>query len=180
MTSSEMPGIRRYYLRYVHGACTYELSCWGLPLSCYRCWYSINRFFQMYLSFPRIICVSVLIHLVFFILSTYALWNKNRILLVVMLSIFFVSSQSIHHTQASGRCINQTFIGASVSISFATVAPETSTFSHLPPWHSMTTETFTYTDTTSAILGITGCYRTSTSFPLFIPILLLSVFELIV
>jgi hypothetical protein len=49
-------------------------------------------FFRMYLV-PCIIRVSILIHLVFYILRTYALWNKNRILLISMLSIFFMSSQ---------------------------------------------------------------------------------------
>ncbi|KAG2104284.1 hypothetical protein BD769DRAFT_1779829 [Suillus cothurnatus] len=102
--------------------------------------------------------VSVVFSEFFFILRTYALWNKNRILLISMLSIFFVSFQSIHHTQASARCIDQTFVGASVGVSFATIAPATSA--------------------TSAIPGITGCYQSSTSFPLLIPILLLSVFEL--
>jgi hypothetical protein len=131
MTSSEMPGIRRYWLRYVHGAFMYELSCWGLPLYSHRDRYSISRFFRMYLV-PRIISVSILIHLVFFILRTYALWNKNRILLISMLSIFFVSSRSIHHTKASARCIDQTFVGASVGVSFATIAPATSTLSPPP------------------------------------------------
>ncbi|KAG2122379.1 hypothetical protein BD769DRAFT_1670761 [Suillus cothurnatus] len=84
--------------------------------------------------------VSVVFSEFFFILRTYALWNKNRILLISMLSIFF------------------TFVGASVGVSFATIAPATSA--------------------TSAIPGITGCYQSSTSFPLLIPILLLSVFEL--
>jgi len=178
MISSEMPGIRRYWLRYVHGVFMYELSCWGLPLSSHRYWYSISRFFRMYLV-PRIICVFILIHLVFFILRTYALWNKNRILLISMLSIFFVSFQSIHHAQASARCIDQTFVGASVGVSFATIAPATSTLSHLPlafydHWNIL----FTFIGATSAIPGITGCYQSSTSFPLLIPILLLSVFEL--
>ncbi|KAG1835987.1 hypothetical protein DFJ58DRAFT_192363 [Suillus subalutaceus] len=112
----------------------------------------------MYLSFPRTMCVSVLIPLVFFILRTYALWNKNRILLVVMLSTFFVSSQSTRHTQASGRCISQTFVGASIGVAFATIAPAAMA--------------------TSVIPGITGCYRSSSNLPLLVPILLLSVFEL--
>jgi hypothetical protein len=100
-------------------------------------------------------------------------------LLISMLSIFFVSFQSIHHAQASARCIDQTFVGASVGVSFATIAPATSTLSHLPlafydHWNIL----FTFIGATSAIPGITGCYQSSTSFPLLIPILLLSVFEL--
>ncbi|KAG2038798.1 hypothetical protein BDR03DRAFT_953583 [Suillus americanus] len=50
--------------------------------------------------------VSVICSECFFILRTYALWNKNRILLVAMLSAFFVSSQSTHHDRASGRSIS--------------------------------------------------------------------------
>ncbi|KAG2122388.1 hypothetical protein BD769DRAFT_1777196 [Suillus cothurnatus] len=38
---------------------------------------------------PIKLCVSDLIHPGFFILRTYALWNKNRILLITILSVFF-------------------------------------------------------------------------------------------
>ncbi|KAG1839695.1 hypothetical protein C8R48DRAFT_87310 [Suillus tomentosus] len=95
----------------------------------------------------------------FFILRTYALWNRNRILLATVLGTFFVSSQSTHHTQASGRSISQSFLAASVSI-----AVETSTVSAAYA--------------TSAIPGITGCYQRPTSDRIFISFLLFSVFEL--
>ncbi|KAG2037904.1 hypothetical protein BDR03DRAFT_1010285 [Suillus americanus] len=94
----------------------------------------------------------------FFMLRTYALWNKNRILLAAMLSTFFVSSQSAHHTKASGRCISQAFLVACFSIAFTTTIPAAYA--------------------TSAIPAITGCYQSSFSFRLFIPFLLLSIFEL--
>ncbi|KAG1835993.1 hypothetical protein DFJ58DRAFT_192568 [Suillus subalutaceus] len=84
--------------------------------------------------------VSAIFSECFFILRTYVLWNKNRILLAAMLSTFL------------------TFVGASIGIAFTTTAPAAYA--------------------TSAIPGITGCYRSSTSFPLLIPTLLLSVFEL--
>ncbi|KAG2368669.1 hypothetical protein BDR07DRAFT_1605263 [Suillus spraguei] len=51
-----------------------------------------------------------------------------------------------------------TFVGASIGITFATTVPAVYA--------------------TSAIPGITGCYQSSTSFRLFVPFLLLSVFEL--
>ncbi|KAG1839694.1 hypothetical protein C8R48DRAFT_781998 [Suillus tomentosus] len=94
----------------------------------------------------------------FFILRTYALWNKNRILLITLLGIFLVSSQSTHHTQASGRSIDQPFLVASVSIIIDT--------------------TVSATYATSPIPGITGCYQSSTSDRIFIPFLLFSVFGL--
>ncbi|KAG1794602.1 uncharacterized protein HD556DRAFT_1474813 [Suillus plorans] len=94
----------------------------------------------------------------FFILRTYVLWNRNRILLVAILSTFFVSSQLTHNTQASGESIRQTFLVASFSILFTTdVAAAYAT---------------------STIQGITVCYQSSTSFQYFIPFLLLSVSEL--
>jgi len=91
-------------------------------------------------------------------LRTYVLWDRNRILLVAILFTSFVSSQLTHNTQASGKCIIQTFLVASFSIVLATSVPAAYA--------------------TSAIPGITGCYRSSTSFQYFIAFLLLSVFEL--
>ncbi|KAG1793578.1 hypothetical protein EV424DRAFT_1452049 [Suillus variegatus] len=76
----------------------------------------------------------------FFILRTYVLWNKNKILLVAMLFTFV------------------SFLIASFGVAFATTVPAAYV--------------------TSTIPGITGCYRSSTSYQLFIPFLLLSVFEL--
>ncbi|KAG1814121.1 hypothetical protein EV424DRAFT_35008 [Suillus variegatus] len=102
--------------------------------------------------------VLVIVSETFFILRTYVLWNKNRILLVSILSTFFVSPQLTHNTQASGKCISQTFLVASFSIVLATGVPAAYA--------------------TSAIPGITGCYQSSTSLQYFIPFLLLSVFEL--
>ncbi|KAG1795234.1 hypothetical protein EV424DRAFT_628798 [Suillus variegatus] len=97
------------------------------------------------------------IHPGFFILRTYALWNRNRILLVTLLGIFFP------------------FLVASVSIIVDTTVSATCTHSHLP---SGVTETLTFTDATSPIPGITGCYQSSTSDRIFIPFLLFSVFGL--
>ncbi|KAG1794556.1 uncharacterized protein HD556DRAFT_1536058 [Suillus plorans] len=94
----------------------------------------------------------------FFILRTYALWNRNRILLAAILGTFFVSFQSNHRTQASGRSISQSFLAASVSITVDT--------------------TVSAAYTTSTIPGITGCYQSSTSDRIFIPFLLFSMFEL--
>ncbi|KAG1794587.1 uncharacterized protein HD556DRAFT_1527034 [Suillus plorans] len=107
---------------------------------------------------PHLMCLSDLIHPVFFILRTYVLWHKNIILLTAMLSTFFVSSQSNHHTQASGRCISQIVLATAFSIAFTTGVPAAYA--------------------TSGVPGITGCYQSSTSFQYFIPFLLLSVFEL--
>ncbi|KAG2122395.1 hypothetical protein BD769DRAFT_1670783 [Suillus cothurnatus] len=85
---------------------------------------------------------SVICSECFFILRTYALWNKNRILFTAILSVFFA------------------FLVASLIIDFTASVPAA--------------------DVTSAIPGITGCYNStsSTSFQLFIPFLLLSVFQL--
>ncbi|KAG2068166.1 hypothetical protein BDR04DRAFT_1143935 [Suillus decipiens] len=76
----------------------------------------------------------------FFILRTCTLWNNNRTLLTVMLVTVLA------------------FVGASIGVTAATIAPAAYT--------------------TSTIPGITGCYRSSGSFQLFIPYLLLSAFEL--
>ncbi|KAG2361982.1 hypothetical protein BDR07DRAFT_1088097 [Suillus spraguei] len=94
----------------------------------------------MYIPFLVKMCVSVLIHPGFFILRTYVLWSKNRILLIAMLSTFFV------------------LLVACFSVAFTSTVPATYT--------------------SSAIPGITGCYQSSTNFRLFIPFLLLTVFEL--
>ncbi|KAG2054109.1 hypothetical protein BDR06DRAFT_1021089 [Suillus hirtellus] len=102
--------------------------------------------------------VLVIVSEIFFILRTYVLWHKNLILLAAMLSTFFVSSQSNHHTQASGRCISQIILATAFSIAFTTGVPAAYA--------------------TSGVPGITGCYQSSTSFQYFIPFLLLSVFEL--
>ncbi|KAG2114287.1 uncharacterized protein F5147DRAFT_22157 [Suillus discolor] len=76
----------------------------------------------------------------FFILRTYVLWNKNKILLAAMLFTFV------------------SFLVACFGVAFATTIPAAYV--------------------TSTIPGITGCYRSSTNYQLFIPFLLLSVFEL--
>ncbi|KAG2104283.1 hypothetical protein BD769DRAFT_1676267 [Suillus cothurnatus] len=94
----------------------------------------------------------------FFILRTYALWNKNRKLLAAILSVSFVSSPFTYHTETSDKCISQTFLTASFIIDFTASVPAEYV--------------------TSAIPGITGCYNSSTSFQLFIQFLLLSVFQL--
>jgi len=65
---------------------------------------------------PVKMCVSDLIHSGLFILRTYVLWNKNRMLLAATLSTFFVSSKSTHHTKASSKYISQTVIVASLII----------------------------------------------------------------
>ncbi|KAG1835981.1 hypothetical protein DFJ58DRAFT_917808, partial [Suillus subalutaceus] len=102
--------------------------------------------------------LSVVCSEAYFALRTCALWNNDRILLTAVLSTFLVSSQSTHHTKASGKCISQTFIGASMGIAFTTTAPAAYAVSAIP--------------------GITGCYQSSTNFRLFIPFILLSAFEL--
>ncbi|KAG2357617.1 hypothetical protein BDR07DRAFT_1612419 [Suillus spraguei] len=105
-----------------------------------------------------IVTLSAICSEAFFVLRTCALWNNNKILIAVMLSTFLVSFQSTHYTKASGRCISQTFVGASIGVSFTTTGPAAYA--------------------TSAIPGITGCYQSSTSLRLFIPFLLLSAFEM--
>ncbi|KAG2068167.1 hypothetical protein BDR04DRAFT_1158148 [Suillus decipiens] len=126
-----------------------------------------------------IVTLSAICSEAFFVLRTCALWNNNKILIAVMLSTFLVSSQSTHYTKASGRCISQTFVGASIGVSFTTTGPAAclcpiSTLAI----HYHSTMLSTFTDATSAIPGITGCYQSSTSLRLFIPFLLLSAFEL--
>jgi hypothetical protein len=81
---------------------------------------------------PVKMCVSDLIHPGFFILRIYALWNKNRNLLAAMLSVFFVSSQSTHHTMTSSKCISQAFVIASLIIYFTASVPMAGTCFHLP------------------------------------------------
>ncbi|KAG1897880.1 uncharacterized protein F5891DRAFT_1174483 [Suillus fuscotomentosus] len=76
----------------------------------------------------------------FFILRTYVLWDKNRILLAVMLSTLL------------------SFLVASFIIVFAIGIPAEYATSPIP--------------------GITGCYRSSTSFLYFILFLILAVFQL--
>ncbi|KAG2352890.1 hypothetical protein BDR07DRAFT_1383765, partial [Suillus spraguei] len=105
-----------------------------------------------------IVTLSAICSEAFFVLRTCALWNNNKILIAVMLSTFLVSFQSTHYTKASGRCISQTFVGASIGVSFTTTGPAAYA--------------------TSAIPVITGCYQSSTSLRLFIPFLLLSAFEM--
>ncbi|OJA16681.1 hypothetical protein AZE42_06974 [Rhizopogon vesiculosus] len=82
------------------------------------------------------------IHSGFFILRTYALWNKNKIVLGAILTAAFA------------------IIVTSISVLFATT--------NVAPFE------------TSAIPAITGCYQDSgsSSFGLFVPFLLLFVFEL--
>ncbi|KAG1728328.1 hypothetical protein EDB19DRAFT_1913825 [Suillus lakei] len=76
----------------------------------------------------------------FFVLRTYALWNNNKVLLVVMLSTLFA------------------VIASSFVIGFTAIA--------------------TAYLTTSAIPGITGCYRTSGSVQFSMPFLLMFLFAL--
>ncbi|KAG1728329.1 hypothetical protein EDB19DRAFT_163784 [Suillus lakei] len=95
----------------------------------------------------------------FFVLRTCALWNSNRIVLVVILSTLFA--------------ITVVCIG----FSYTTISTSHCLCSHLPPLlfahiHSA------FTVTTSAIPGIPGCYWSSDSFLFFMPFILLFVFEL--
>ncbi|KAG1899682.1 uncharacterized protein F5891DRAFT_392687 [Suillus fuscotomentosus] len=76
--------------------------------------------------------VLVIVSEIFFSLRTYVLWNRNRILLVAILFTSFVSSQFTHNTEASGKCIGQTFPAASFSIFFAAGVPTACIRSHLP------------------------------------------------
>lgn len=80
----------------------------------------------------------------FFVLRTYALWSKNRIVLVAMLSTLFAVIVS--------------FIG----IWFSAIAKSR----------------YFSTSDISGIPGITGCYRTSSSVQLYLPFILLFVFQL--
>ncbi|KAG0701907.1 hypothetical protein DFH29DRAFT_924431 [Suillus ampliporus] len=84
--------------------------------------------------------ISVLCSECFFVLRTYALWNKNKIVLAVTLTAFIG------------------VLAGSIGISF----PNT------------TTAPFA----TSPIPGITGCYQSTGSNDLFIPFLLLLLFQL--
>ncbi|KAG2357619.1 hypothetical protein BDR07DRAFT_1490507 [Suillus spraguei] len=97
----------------------------------------------------------------FFILRTYVLWNNNKILLAAMLSTFFA------------------FSVVAISVTLATDVPSVCTRSHFSlAFHYRLTILSTSTVVTSAIPGITGSYRTSSGIMLFLPYLLLSVFEL--
>ncbi|KAG2063217.1 hypothetical protein BDR04DRAFT_578751 [Suillus decipiens] len=60
------------------------------------------------------------------------LWNKSRTLLGATLSTAFVSSSSVHQTQASGKCTSPTFLVASLGIAFTTIVPAACTRSHIP------------------------------------------------
>ncbi|OAX33525.1 hypothetical protein K503DRAFT_518193 [Rhizopogon vinicolor AM-OR11-026] len=86
--------------------------------------------------------ISAIFSECFFILRTYALWNKNKIVLGAILTAAFA------------------IIVTSISVLFATT--------NVAPFE------------TSAIPAITGCYQDSgsSSFGLFVPFLLLFVFEL--
>jgi hypothetical protein len=119
----------------LHEECTYLLrSQWSKV----KCLYIITRYLpfivlttSLYLSFNSggnpgkcrgiydintgLGIVSVICSEWFFILRTYALWNKNRILLVTMLSIFFI------------------FLAVSFSVSFATMVPAACIRSNLSP-----------------------------------------------
>ncbi|KAG1835767.1 hypothetical protein DFJ58DRAFT_820585 [Suillus subalutaceus] len=67
--------------------------------------------------FPEIYTCSCLIHPVFFVLRTYALWNNNRTVLIAMLSAFFAVTV------------------ASVVVDFATVDTSLVTISAIPGIH---------------------------------------------
>ncbi|KAG1854041.1 hypothetical protein C8R48DRAFT_675650 [Suillus tomentosus] len=88
---------------------------------------------------------------------TYVLWNKNEILLVAILSTFFHPS-----ALSSPLAFLQHVLALTFPLAF----------------HDHLNILFSFTDTTSAIPGITGCYENSTSFQCFIAFLLFSVFEL--
>ncbi|KAG2114334.1 uncharacterized protein F5147DRAFT_650112 [Suillus discolor] len=79
-------------------------------------------------------------------------------LVLVIFSKCISCSPILCPCSAPFSCINQTFIGASTGLTFATTTPAT-----YP---------------TSAIPGLTGCYQSSTTFRFFIPFLLFSMFDL--
>ncbi|KAG1844395.1 hypothetical protein C8R48DRAFT_780256 [Suillus tomentosus] len=114
---------------------------------------------SVYLLPPQDMHVADPIHPGVFILRTYVLWDRNKILLTAILGTYLVSSQSTHHTQASGRSISQSFLAATIVIAIdANISAAYAT---------------------SPIPGITGCYQNSmTTDRIFIPFLLFSVFEL--
>ncbi|KAG1899686.1 uncharacterized protein F5891DRAFT_1278748, partial [Suillus fuscotomentosus] len=111
-----------------------------------------------YFSLTGLGTVLVISSEYFFVSRTYVLWNKNRILLAAIVCTSFVSSKSTHNIQASGRCISQIVIVATFGIVFVTDVPAAYA--------------------TSTIPGITGCYQSPSSYQLFIPFLLLSLFEM--
>ncbi|KAG2114281.1 uncharacterized protein F5147DRAFT_786824 [Suillus discolor] len=101
--------------------------------------------------------VLVIVSETFFILRTYVLWNENMILLVAILSTF------CHPPALSSPLASpQHVLVLTFSLAF----------------HDDSNILFPFTDATSAIPGITGCYRNSAGFQYFIAFLLLSVFEL--
>ena len=113
----------------------------------------------------------------FFILRTYALWNKNKFVLGTMLTAALVSPMYLPHPKLL------------VDPSIRLVLQHPSAFSlALLPLHHVCTPTSslalhnyshcTFTVDTSTIPAITGCYRNSNSIGLFLPFLLLFAFEL--
>ncbi|KAG1899683.1 uncharacterized protein F5891DRAFT_1189490 [Suillus fuscotomentosus] len=101
--------------------------------------------------------VLVIVSESFFILRTYVLWNRSRILLVAILFTSF------HPSALSSPLASPQHV---VALTFPLA------------FHDHLNILFPFADTTSAIPGITGCYRNSTSFQYVIAFLFLSVFEL--
>jgi hypothetical protein len=123
--------------------------------------------------------VSDPLHPGFFILRTYALWNKNRILLVTMLSIFFVSPNPRTIPKLVVYTSARFFLQYPSALASPLWSPQHVFALTFPlAFHHHWNILFTFTDATSPIPGIPGCYHSSTGFRLFIPFLLLSVFEL--
>ncbi|KAG2357614.1 hypothetical protein BDR07DRAFT_1612417 [Suillus spraguei] len=105
----------------------------------------------------------------FFALRTFALWNNNRILLTAILTTF------IPVVDILARLLS----GHPSALPSPLLLPQhVHALTRTLAFHYYSTILFIFTDATSVIPGITGCYMSSTSFRLFIPFLFLSVFEL--
>jgi hypothetical protein len=145
------------------GTCTVHTARTSLSsvfLSSYRFLPDINRLLWMYLSFPRHIHAPDPIYSVFFMLRTYALWNNNKVILVLMLSTFIVSPMLWPHP--SSWLMNQLgyypiFHRQSFDDYYF---PRWFVCSHFPLLLFVLICS-TFTVTTSAIPGITGCYWSS-------------------
>jgi hypothetical protein len=80
--------------------CTVYIACTSWPsvaFSSRRFWNYIIHLLWMYLFFPCNLYVLLIWFIQVSVLTTYALWNKNRIVLIAMLSAPFVSPMPWPH-----------------------------------------------------------------------------------
>jgi hypothetical protein len=141
--------VRARYILHEHSCSTPLCPLTGLNVILVACSECIPPFLR-YTRAPDPICP------VFFMIRTYALWNNNRIILVVMLFTLFVSPLSLTTHQTRGRCSTGcnscNHRRLCYCRRFIWFAPPLTTFAHI---HS------TFIVTISAIPGIRGCYQTS-------------------